>query len=58
MIMGMYTELKLHAKLCKETPQSVIDALKWLVDGKEKMPWTLPNHQFFLCERAGMDQFL
>lgn len=52
--MGMYTELKFHAKLHQETPQSVIDVLKWLVDGKKKIPPTLPNHQFFLCERAAI----
>lgn len=50
--MGMYTELKLHVKLCANTPRDVMDILNWLLGMGEEKPQQMPDHPYFLCERA------
>lgn len=48
--MGMYTELILGCKLKKDTPEDVIQILKFLVGDGEK-PKALPCHEFFTSAR-------
>jgi hypothetical protein len=40
--MGMYTELIFGADLKKETPKSVIEALKYMIGDIEEKPATFP----------------
>jgi hypothetical protein len=47
--MGMYTELILGARLRKDTPKEVIDALHGMIDGEIK---TKIDHPFFAKYRA------
>ena len=48
--MGMYTEFHFNTELKKDTPQSVIDILSFMVGDKKKEP-NKPVHEFFECAR-------
>jgi len=51
--MGMYTELHLNVKLKRETPQDVINILKYMVHDKKALldiSDILPKHELFIKE--------
>ena len=53
--MGMYTEIRTDFTLRPDTPQEIVDLLKWMYEhgeGKEGIP-VLPADPFFRCERWG-----
>lgn len=58
--MGMYTELYLSCSIKKDTPQEVVNILKYLFGEWDKelyangCPFPKPIHQFFDCPRWGM----
>jgi hypothetical protein len=45
--MGMYTELHFNAELKKDTPQWIIDVLRYMLEKTEVSP-KLPDHPLFL----------
>lgn len=53
--MGMYTELYIAVEIKKDTPEDVINILKYLFDHDRDdfrtEPENLPGHDFFKCER-------
>lgn len=49
--MGMYTALHYNSELNKDTPQPVIDILKFMVGDVEDEPKKLPKHPLFETER-------
>jgi hypothetical protein len=51
--MGMYTELVLKCNIRDDVPQDVRNVLKHLFNQDEE-PVTLPDHQFFKCQRWQM----
>lgn len=52
--MGMYTSLHLAVNLKKDTPEEVVNILKFLVNRDSPPPEALPDHPFFRAERWGM----
>jgi hypothetical protein len=52
--MGMYTELSCAFELKKETPEQVIEVLRFMVRTKTEMPRPLPDHSFFGTSRWQM----
>jgi hypothetical protein len=49
--MGMYTQLHLGIDLKKDTPEEVINILKYLSNPTDDEPKELPKHEFFQCDR-------
>lgn len=49
--MGMYTELDFNSELRKDTPEQVIDTLKYMVGDVEEKPKYLPDHELFSKKR-------
>lgn len=50
--MGMYTEVYLAIELKRDTPQEIINVLKFLAEDTHELPFELiPDHPFFKCER-------
>lgn len=49
--MGMNTLLKFKTRLTQETPEIVVQALKFMTGQMEKTPRYLPKHNFFRTER-------
>ena len=45
--MGMYTEMIFGAKLKKDVPNSIIEIIQFLVEGKESEIKEKPLHPFF-----------
>jgi len=54
--MGMYTELIFGAQLKEETPQEVVEALRYMIgdldDKPERYPFTDPKFEWFLRCRS------
>lgn len=51
--MGMYTEIIFGAELKKEAPESIINTIQYLVDGKDVSELeNAPDHDFFRSERT------
>lgn len=48
--MGMYTEFDFNSDLKSDTPEEVINILKWMVTRDDNEPPT-PDHPFFQCDR-------
>lgn len=50
--MGMYTELHFNSELKKNTPENVLNTLKYMISGEESIkPTALPDHDLFETER-------
>ncbi|HET8686092.1 MAG TPA: hypothetical protein VFM18_05430 [Methanosarcina sp.] len=49
--MGMYTEFRFHAKLRPDTPETVIETLKELINFNNPI---LNDHEFFSTQRKSM----
>lgn len=49
--MGMYTEFVFASELKKETPEEIINILKDMVNGNSYNTYSIPNHEFFKCDR-------
>lgn len=50
--MGMYTELVLGVDLVRDTPEEVIDILKYMIEGELEDPEpTVPDHPLFKTDR-------
>jgi hypothetical protein len=49
--MGMYTELVFGGELKSDTPENVINILKYLIDDETIETFKLPDHPFFECDR-------
>lgn len=51
--MGMHTELRVNCRLKADTPQQVVDVLRYLADGDTmQLPkFALPEHPLFSCDR-------
>lgn len=49
--MGMYTEVFFRAELKADTPDDVIETLKYMVGDSDDAPKSLPAHPLFVCER-------
>lgn len=45
--MGMYTELHLNAALKEDTPQAILDVLRFMVGAEDTEPVMIPNHALF-----------
>jgi hypothetical protein len=49
--MGMYTELDFHVRLNENTPDGVINILRYMVGNVENEPTFLPSHELFSTTR-------
>ena len=52
--MGMYTELDFHVRLVEETPEEVINLLRYMVGDTGNSPLDLPDHPLFSTHRWSM----
>jgi hypothetical protein len=48
--MGMYTEFHFNSELKKDTPNNVIEILRYMI-GSSPKPERLPEHELFFTER-------
>jgi hypothetical protein len=49
--MGMYTEVFFRAELKADTPDDVIETLRYMVGDSDDQPTSLPAHPLFACQR-------
>lgn len=49
--MGMYTELRFAAKLKEDTPEEVINILRYMVEEGEGLTHPIPDHPLFHTSR-------
>jgi hypothetical protein len=52
--MGMYTEIHFNSELREDTPEEVIEILKYMVGDSEEEPTRLPDHELFKTPRWGI----
>jgi hypothetical protein len=48
---GYYTEFLFRATLKKDTPESVIDVLRFMIKSDRRFPAEIPDHPLFHCPR-------